>query len=215
MKKLLVAGLISFSLSASLAEARFFLGVEGGWGKGETTFENKVVKYGEFTNSKAMHGWLALLNIGGEWMFNEMIGMRTFLSLGYGQNYFVEKTFHDIELGINADMILDLYNNGSFSFGLFGGIGSGYNSTFEKFGFAGIIIGTNIPIYGRAGLTFGLGENSRVDLTTYLPIASYNVIGFKGGLGELSEGDINDLNKFGIAGAYNPIRFTLAYRYIF
>ncbi|WP_104763682.1 outer membrane beta-barrel protein [Helicobacter aurati] len=215
MKKLLALGVISFSLSASLAEARFFLGVEGGYSRGVATFSNGFASdsYKNFIDS-TLEGWNADIDIGGQWFFGERIGIRTFLGLGYGQAYVNSESLHDVNMNINFDFMADLIKGSSVSFGVFVGAGGGYSFTTQSLGLSPLILGATFPIYARAGFSVGLGENSRIDITAKLPLLTYSVIGFQG-FDSLSEDDKKDLSEFGIVGAYNPVRFSVSYKYVF
>ncbi|RDU69173.1 outer membrane beta-barrel protein [Helicobacter aurati] len=201
MKKILALSVISLSLSASLAEARFLLGVEGGYNRGITTLDNGFAdqSYKNFIND-SIHGWNAGINIGGQWFFGERIGMRTFLGFIYGQSYLNGHSFHTGDININFDLMADIIKGGSSSFGVFVGAGGGYSVAAQSLSFSVLSAGASFPIYARAGFSLGLGESSRIDLTAYLPLLTYSIV---------------DTNNSDVVGAYNPLRFTLSYKFMF
>ncbi|MWV63084.1 outer membrane beta-barrel protein [Helicobacter saguini] len=219
MKKLLINGTLALALSASLVQvawARAFVGIDAGYDSAFPKLDNGLAKesYQNFTKY-SIDGWNVGLNVGGEWFFggSGYVGLRTFLQLGYGQGYFHGVTLNIIDVNLNLDLLANFYNSGSFSVGAFLGVGAGINTAARDLAGQSIMLGLNIPIYGRAGFTFGLGEHSRVDITASLPILSYNMIGFAGG--GMSAEDLADMFRYGIVGAYNPIRFNVGYKFIF
>ena len=207
MKKLLALGVISFSLSASLAEARFFLGVEGGYEMSDVFVQagnrgHVVWGSSAFENKARIDSWTAGANLGTEHQLNDLFGLRWYFGVNYGENTNQKLIFQiqylDFQLG--ADALLNFVNTGSFAFGVFAGIGG----SFSKGSFTGNFFKSTdetahiaqAGFFGQVGLTFGLGEHNRIDLTARIPIM--NVV--------LAE-DGNPI--------YNPLRFTLGYKFIF
>ncbi|RDU65381.1 hypothetical protein CQA53_06300 [Helicobacter didelphidarum] len=212
MKKILALGLVSLSLSATLAQARTFVGIDAGYDRGSFESTNGLAKksYTGFINAPA-EGWNVGINVGGEWFFGEYVGLRTFLGLGYGQAFAQANTnLHVLDVNLNFDIMANVVNTGSFSTGLFVGVGAGFGIAAQKLS-AEALVSMNIPIYGRAGITFGLGEHSRIDVTAILPILSYNMIGFMGTDAETAA----DMVAAGVPGAYNPLRFNVGYKFLF
>lgn len=214
MKKILAVGLISFSLSVTLAQAKFFVGVQGGYDDGAFTIKNGFVSdsYKQFAGDNNGRGWNLGVDFGSEWFFGDYIGLRNFIGLGYGQSKFMNSNLDVYDINVNLDVMFNAYKANSLSIGVFVGAGAGVNMTTSSFNIESLALGWNIPIYARTGLTFGIGEHHRIDLSASLPLLSYSFIGFQKNIGaDLA----TDLENAGIHGAYNPIRFTLGYRYIF
>lgn len=221
MKKIFLSSILAFVLSLSLvqmAQARAFIGIDVGYDSAYPKLDNGMAKesYQNFTKY-GVDGWNVGLNLGGEWFFGDSnyVGLRTFLQIGYGQGYFHGVSLNLIDLNLNLDLLANFYASDSFSLGAFVGVGSGFNTAARDFGAEAIVLGLNIPTYGRVGLSFGLGEHSRVDVGASLPILSYNVIGFAGGVGGMSAEDRLNMFRYGIIGAYNPIRFNVGYKFVF
>lgn len=169
MKKMLALGL----LSISLAQAKVFVGVDGGYGMVGYAGSGKVdssVWDGYYNNS-----WDIDVNFGYESLFSNYLGTRAFISLGYGQlDKYVSN--YNFKVDLNVDAILNFINTGSFQAGLFAGIGVGYD--YYSYKILEIVSSYGqIPLYGRLGLSFGISEIIRLDLTTKLPIVAWNIHG--------------------------------------
>ncbi|TLD81106.1 outer membrane beta-barrel protein [Helicobacter trogontum] len=218
MKKILALGVISFSLSTALAEAKFFLGVDAGvsitngfhgtdngaaWGSGAF--------YGQGQN---FQNWLVGINLGTEHLFvDDLVGFRWFLGVNYGQMYkpnaitvFIMNDIINVdnwsifEVQLGVDALVNFIALDGISFGAFAGI-AGNTSIFKPdmfkvvaaqedlFGFSGA------GVVGRLGLTMGIGEHNRIDFTTVIPIVTI------------------DIGKDGAA--YDPISFMLGYKVLF
>ncbi len=169
MKKFLALGL----LSVSLASAKVFVGVDGGYNMVGFAAPGKV-------DSSAWHGdykdsWSVSANVGYESLFNSHFGIRSFVSVGYGQFVENDPSNYNIKADLNLDALFNLINTGSFQAGLFAGVGAGYEYQSFQTGSNQSVSFGQIPIYGRAGLSFGLGESIRLDLTTRLPIVAWGI----------------------------------------
>lgn len=165
MKKLLALGLLSFSL----AQAKVFVGVDGGYVMAGSSVSGKAdstVWDGTYDDA-----WSVSANVGYETFFSNNFGMRAFLAVGYGTYLDSLTSNQAINIDGNLDLILNFVNTGSFGFGVFAGVGAGYqyNSFLDdKLSFH------SIPLFGRAGVTFGFGEKVRLDLTARLPIIAWD-----------------------------------------
>lgn len=98
------------------------------------------------------------LNIGTQHFFGDYFGLRWFIGAGY------IGSFKTAELNLGVDAILNFFNNNNFSFGIFAGVGSGFQLLVRP------VSKGEIPIIGRVGLSFGIGEHNRIDITTQIPI---------------------------------------------
>lgn len=195
----------------STAEAKFFLGVDGGYEMSDITLqsgEKGHVLWGGsiFKNIARLDAWTAGINLGTEHEINNFLNLRWFLGLNYGQNINFKAIYQlqqiDIQLGV--DTIFNFVKSKSYSFGLLLGLGTNLNTG----DFFGMFFKKDLPlenfitsygqvgIFGNVGLTLGLGEHSRIDFITRIPIM--NVVLTQGG---------------GVI--YSPIRFTVGYKYLF
>ncbi|MDO7253330.1 outer membrane beta-barrel protein [Helicobacter cappadocius] len=124
MKKNLLAILLVLSSLTSLANARFFLGIDGGYSmdkvdvktEDKTTYTgtNTIVTPGSFTkNAYLGNGYLFDINLGTEHHFdkNNYVGFRWFLAGGYGRTTLVNQSNNLIKYPssiIGANLGLDL-----------------------------------------------------------------------------------------------------------
>ena len=163
MKKMLALGL----LSLSLAQAKMFVGVDGGYVMAGSAVSGKAdssVYDGHYQDA-----WNVSANFGYETFFSSHFGARAFVSAGYGSIFDSAVSNHIFNVDGNIDLIVNIVS----SFGVFAGIGAGYQyhsvaSTFDS---------NNIPLFGRVGLTFGITDNLRLDLTAKLPIIAWDMDG--------------------------------------
>ena len=161
MKKMLALGL----LSLSLAQAKVFVGVDGGYvmaGGATSGKVNSGVYDGHYKDT-----WNVSANFGYETFFSDHFGARAFISAGYGSIFDSAVSNHIFNVDGNIDLIVNFVS----SFGVFAGIGAGYQyhsvaSTFNS---------NNIPLFGRVGLTFGITDDLRLDLTAKLPIIAWDM----------------------------------------
>lgn len=143
--------LIMFLLSSlvSLSQARFFLGIDGGYSRDDIDMKilptsNPVaigssIIYINTPESYTPHayignGYLFNLNLGTQHYFdqNNQFGFRWFFQAGYGRTDLIDKSdktkypSYIINLGLGADILFDLlkFNNDS-SFGFFAGVMGG------------------------------------------------------------------------------------------
>lgn len=221
MKKLVLSGALAVALSGvavQVAQARAFVGLDVGYDRavlpsGNNGFVNEI--YRDFGKAGGADGFNVSANIGGEWLFGGYVGLRTFLGLGYGHAYFTGVSLNIIDVNLNLDVLANAYNGGSFSVGLFAGVGAGLGTAARDFSAEAIVVGLNAPIYFRLGASMTLGEHNRIDITTILPMLSYSAVGFAGGFAGLTPEDRLDMVRFGVIGPYNPIRFNIGYKFIF
>lgn len=179
MKRLLALVFATLSL-ASVASAKFYVGVETGYLGQGGMFEFRPTSSGFHTistgsiddiiaNSGKGFGIAGLL--GQEANFG-IIGLRWGLGLGYGTVDFddgVDWKLETFTTEVSFDMLLNLVNKGSFSFGIFGGIGTQYQLVLNSFpGFDAV---HTLGFDGRVGLTTLLARHHRLEVYTKLPFA--------------------------------------------
>ncbi|GAB0174044.1 hypothetical protein [Helicobacter trogontum] len=156
MKKMLALGL----LSLSLAQAKVFVGIDGGYvmaGSAPFGKTNSSVWNGNYRDA-----WSVSANFGYESLFSNHFGARAFISAGYGNVLDSALTNQFITVDGNIDLMINFVP----SFGIFAGVGAGYqyHNVYKEHG---------IPLFGRAGVTFGITEHLRLDLTARLPIITW------------------------------------------
>ena len=204
MKKVIITGLVSVALSATLAEAKFFVGVEGEYGMSSiytTPFASQgTVSWG----NRGFDGgpwypyyqeWGVGINIGTEHFFNNYVGFRWLFGIGYGQifypSWFID--YQQIALQLGVDGLFNIINTGSFSLGLFAGLGFRTDFIAENFFVRlGSIHGN---LLGRVGFTLGFGEHNRIDIGVGIPFMTVAISN----------------NAF----MHAPIRFNIGYKFLF
>lgn len=213
MNKILALGVISFSLSTALMEAKTFVGIDVGYDRSAFSIRNGIASAPYESSIGTTNGWVVNASLGGEWLFTEFVGLRTFLGIGYGQIYIQRLAFHSLNVDLNLDLLVNFLNTSDISLGAFVGAGAGINSALQHFMFEGFLLGGNLASYGRIGVTMGFLENDRFDLTAQLPITTTSVIGANAT--SFTPEQIQALIDSGVVGAHNPIRITLGYKFIF
>ncbi|RDU65130.1 hypothetical protein [Helicobacter sp. MIT 14-3879] len=192
MKKILILAIACLTIS----QAKMFVGADGGYimyGSASNGSTNSSIYDSKNKHRFDSDGWSVSLNFGAEGFVNNYFGARAFLEAFYSRG--LNNSINIIDITGNADIIINFVNTGGFAFGAFGGLGVGYEYLFtNKF-----TTGDGIaPFFGRVGLTFGLGNNSRIDATLKLPIMGWYIHG-------------SDSNKF----VQSPLSFQLGYKYLF
>lgn len=168
-----------------MAQARFYLGVEGGLvsqgmasvrlkGKGLEAHTISTSGLGDLIKDGA-RGYSVGIVFGTENFFTQYFGTRWGLGLGYSsaEKDLVENgskreiEFNTITTDLSFDLMLNFVNTGSFSFGIFGGVGAEYqyftNAVKPRWHALGF--------EGRAGLSTLLGGHHRVEVFAKLPFA--------------------------------------------
>lgn len=185
MTKRLFLFILAFVGMFSVAQARFYIGVEGGLasqglssvqtkGKGIETHTISTSGLGDLIKDGAK-GYSVGIILGTENFFTRYFGLRWGFGVGYAsvEKDLVEGTskreleFNTITSDLNFDLMVNFYNNGSFSFGIFGGVGAEYqyftNASKPRWHALGLV--------GRAGLSTLLGGHHRLELFAKLPFA--------------------------------------------
>lgn len=163
MKKMLALGL----LSLSLAQAKIFVGVDGGYVMAGSAVSGKADS--SVYDGRYQDAWNVSANFGYETFFSSHFGARAFVSAGYGSVFDSAVTNQFFGVDGNIDLIANLVGG----FGVFAGVGAGWQhhsiaSAFDK---------NSIPLFGRVGLTFGITDSLRLDLTAKLPIIAWDMDG--------------------------------------
>ncbi len=163
MKKMLALGL----LSLSLAQAKMFVGVDGGYvmmGGAVSGKADSSVYDGHYHDA-----WSVSANFGYETFFSSHFGARAFVSAGYGSIFDTVTTNHIFNVDGNIDLIVNIVGG----FGVFAGVGAGW----QHHSVAKTFDNNSIPLFGRVGFTFGITDNLRLDLTAKLPIITWDIDG--------------------------------------
>ena len=214
MKKIILTGLVSVALSATLAEAKFFVGLQGQYNmtgvSNNTPHTPGAASTGNIAWGSAgfyaqnEHGWGVGINLGTEYDLSDMFGLRWFVGINY--NRWVGRSalssafyvMNDVNIELGGDALIHFINADSFRFGMFVGLAARFTLPF----FTNVLPGTSwsthsfYPILGRVGFTFGLGERSRIDVGLNIPIATFNT-------------------RIGNVLYYAPLEFTLGYKILF
>lgn len=216
MKKLFALLLVSLGL-ASVAQARFYLGVEGAYtlqgfssiqstGKGiefhtmSPSGLNDLIKYGT-------GGYSVGLVLGSESFWGNYFGMRWGLGAGYAAAKFKRNdggktqkaTLETLYSEISLDMMANFVNTGNFSFGVFGGVGAEYQYVLN---YAQDPKKHGLDFVGRAGVSTLLGGHHRMDLFAKLPFVSLS-----------TKFTIGDKNTF--LYGMSKVSFGASYKFVF
>lgn len=181
MKRLLALVFATLSL-ASVASAKFYVGFEGGY-LGQTGFgyqvggkslEFSTVSTGSLDDiiSSAGQGF-AIAGLLGQEKFFGIVGLRWGLGLGYASVDFddgVNWNMDTFTSELSFDMILNFVNKGSFSFGIFGGIGAQYSLLLNSSPY-GLDDTHSLGFDGRVGVTTLLARHHRMEVYAKLPFA--------------------------------------------
>ena len=209
MKKVIVTGLVSVALSATLAEAKFFLGLEGEYSissaytfsrpQGDITWGNRGFDGGP--GYPFYQEWTAGLNLGTEHLFNEYIGLRWLFGINYGQFVKPSEDWQQLAFQLGIDGLFNFVNTGSFSFGLFTGLGLRLNifgPDLHATSRGPNVVPNNAVanLLGRIGFTLGFGEHNRIDIGVGIPFMS---------ISGAEDGTL----------MHAPIRFNVGYKFLF
>lgn len=193
-KKILGLALAGLSV-ASIAQARFFMGLEGGYtttSLEETSMkEDKANFYASAYGPKIVtdtfkngaRGYSAALTLGTENFFGNYFGIRSAVFGGYTSTskkiYGLNKEFNLIDAGLSFDLMLNFFSNGNSSFGIFGGAEAGYHYWYNKKDFGSDILYNSsdvskhlLDFSGRFGISTLVGGHHRIELFTKVPFAS-------------------------------------------
>lgn len=216
MTKRLFLFILAFVSMFSVAQARFYLGVEGGFasqgmsavqekGKGLEAHIISTSNLGSLIKDGAK-GYSVGIVLGTENFFSKYFGLRWGLGVSYASTQKdVEENGKSRKFNLNTiasdlsfDLMLNFYNNGSSSFGIFGGVGAEYQYFIEASNPRWHALGFE----GRVGLSTLLGGHHRVELFAKIPFAEMSA--------KYSTGDSHLL-------AYNVSKavFGASYKFVF
>lgn len=220
MKKTLLSLAVASLACASMAEARFFVGVEGGY-TAQKSYKTGLDRLSSInfsmpsssiisdTLDKGSKGYSLGVTIGTEDV-GTIFGTRWYLGAGYtsvskdyeGKNWSREY----IDASVGFDLILNFFNNGNTSFGIFGGVSTDYHYwTNSKDYSENLAIQYSkhiLDFSGKAGVTTLLGGHNRLEVFAKLPIASMNMTNSKEAI---------------LGGTYSPanVTFGASYKLVF
>lgn len=193
MKKTLLSLTVASLVCASMAEARLFVGVEGGY-TAQRTYKTALDSLSTFNFTmpstsvisdaldKGSKGYSLGVTLGTEDV-GTIFGTRWYLGAGYTS---VSKDFEGkswsreyIDASVGFDLILNFFNNGNTSFGIFGGVSGDYHYWLNSSDYKeNVVIDYSKHIFdfsGKAGITTLLGGHNRLEVFAKLPIASMNI----------------------------------------
>ncbi|MDO7253327.1 outer membrane beta-barrel protein [Helicobacter cappadocius] len=215
--------MLVLSSLTSLADARFFLGIDGGYSMDKIDVKTEDIKGyggsiitpGSFTkNAYLGNGYLFNINLGTEHHFdkNNYVGFRWFLAGGYGRttlinqsNNLIQYPSNVIEANLGLDLLLDVIKFGNNSIGLFGGVEGGVNGTISDAYYYDrqcdkypTFPSISPSVFGRVGVSLLLANHHRVEFVTKIPIY------------ELDNSSTDYADK-----RYKSIKFMFGYKFVF
>lgn len=180
MKRLLALVFATLSL-ASVASAKFYIGIEGGYLGQTGTFAEKSGFHTVSTSAigdiikgnTAFYGkGFAVAGILGQEANFGVVGLRWGLGLGYSTVDFDDGVNWNQEMfstEVSFDLILNLVNKGNFSFGFFGGIGTQYQLSLNSHPNVDAV--HTLGFDGRVGVTSLIARHHRMEVYAKLPFA--------------------------------------------
>ena len=192
MKKILLGLMLLFGI-VNIAQARFFLGVDGSYNK------EKVITHSKEGEQKTnLDGMSFDVNLGTEHYFgqSEYVGLRWLLSGGYGK-LFNTNSYSNFNVSFGMDLLVDILKfNEDYSIGLFGG--AQVNAIGLTTPLSSIVpFNRNlVNLHARAGLTIKLAKHNRIEFAALIPVW-----------------DIVSINQ--LPYEYSSLRFQLGYKLVF
>ncbi len=208
--------LLLWLLFASVLQARFFLGIEGGCtsegipalqakGKGIEFHTISTSNLGDILK-KGASGYSIGATLGSESFFGKYFGLRWQLGVGYSSAELeleYNKEEKEIELksigvDVGVDMIVNVVNSGNFALGFFGGAGVDYQ----------YFTSTNNPkihsvgFFGKGGITTLLFDHHRMEFFAKIPFADMS-----------AKFELGDKNT--IASNAQKLTFGASYKFVF
>lgn len=192
MKKIFLGLVLLFGM-INIAQARFFLGVDGSFNK-----EKITMHVGEKETKINPNGVSFDVNLGTEHYFgeSEYVGLRWFLSGGYGK-IFNTVSYSNFNVSFGMDLLVDVWKfNEDYSIGLFGG--AQVNAIGLTTPLSSIVpFNRNlVNLHARAGLTIKLAKHNRIEFAALIPVW-----------------DIVSVNQ--LPYEYSSLRFQLGYKLVF
>lgn len=191
MKKSIFALFFVFLALVSFMQARFFIGIDGGYSIDSVDISIEEPGGGKVHLKDVYkgNGYMFGFNLGTQHFFdaNDSIGFRWLLSGGYGRTDLVAQAVKQVRfpstilnLALGVDGVFDLLKIGSHSFGVFGGlegallaaISDAYTIDEHNQKNQVLLIGTP-SLLARIGASFFFNQQHRVELLLRLPIYSF------------------------------------------
>lgn len=131
-------------LSATLAQARFYIGIEGGYSveksyEGNNAFNISKTYVIRDAFKEGARGYSLGINLGSENFYTPYFGTRFGFGVGYTSvdqkadgSGLVDQKLSYIDTGIYFDLMTNLYSSSNFSFGIFGGVDMRYHYRLNK-----------------------------------------------------------------------------------
>lgn len=162
MKKIILLGLLIFSIGNAREMDGIFIGFETGGGENQLKMSDISFNQ-KHSYTSAIYGG----KIGYKYFFNDWLGIRGYANVDYSGSQIVQDYSNtigngrsDVKYGfityaVNADVLLNFYNTESYSIGAFLGIGlGGQSTTYEQ-----IVITTIVTTGSRATASRYIKEN--------------------------------------------------------
>lgn len=216
MKKKLFALLLASASLFSVAQARFYIGVDGAYtsqGLPAIQEKGKGIEFHTISPSglkdlikNGSGGYSVGVVLGSESFWGKYFGMRWGIGAGYASVKIKEKNngettktpIDTLTSELSVDMMVNFVNTGSFSFGVFGGVGAEYQYVLNN----GDPKKHALDFVGRTGLSTLLGGHHRMEVFAKLPFASMS--------SKFSSGDSNAfLYKM------SKVSFGASYKFVF
>lgn len=186
MKKKLIALFLASVSMISVAQARFYVGVEGSYtlqGIPSAQENGKGIEFQTITPSglkdlikNGSGGYSVGVVLGSESFWGRYFGLRWGVGAGYSSAKLEKKdngktiknSIETLTSELSVDVMINFVNTECFSFGVFGGVGAEYQYVLNN----GNPKKHALDFVGRAGVSTLLGDHHRVELFTKLPFAS-------------------------------------------
>ncbi|ANV97980.1 hypothetical protein BBW65_03830 [Helicobacter enhydrae] len=168
---------IAFFLA--MLEARLYVGFEAGYStqgiqtaEAPNNFSVSAITLNSLADSleNQSRGYTLNLVFGNEHIVANVFGSRIGVGVGYTQTH-DQTDYRFVDLSLNGALMLDLYNDGNYSAGIFGGAEVGYQYVMRE-----KPIATQSPhllnLYGNTGFSFLIARHHRLDFVAKLPLSS-------------------------------------------
>lgn len=180
MKKKLLTAVLASGVLASMVQAKFYVGIEGGYsvesqyktGLSKNSVSFSVPSTNVISNAfkNETKGYSVAGVFGTEDFYGKYFGTRWGVSAGYTQVSIKDAQNRYVDAGLNLDLMLNFINTGSFSLGVFGGVSGDYHYQLD-------VSRHLLDFNGRVGLSTLITSHHRLEFVAKLPIASMNAAG--------------------------------------
>lgn len=157
-------------------DTRSLVGIEGSYIMGAIKRSSLSSELEQFKNGPK--GFSVGLNLGDEYFWGRYFGLRSYFTVGYSSvfknvaNANRQASLLDVSLALEP--IINFYNSGQSSFGIFGGVDAAYHYWINKHSFVGRDLLTKkhfLDFGARAGISFLVASNHRFEILARLPFA--------------------------------------------